>query len=376
MEWVRGEILGHGSFASVSLAKPTSQSGGNSPMAVKSCSASNPASLINEKSILDEFKDCPDIIQCYGDSYSFEHGEKLYNLFLEYASGGALANKVKSSCDQRLPECEVRRYAKGILRGLNCIHKSGYVHCDIKLQNILLTQEGEVKIADFGLAKKVSNGKGKKLGCELRGTPLYMSPEMVAGGDQSSPADIWALGCVVAEMVTGIPAWGSSNDLAGLLMRIGVGEQVPEVPGNLSEEGKDFLRKCFVKDPQLRWTAEMLLNHPFVSSSSEFDHRHSHATVTFDNVRCWPSPSPRSAFDFPDWVSQQSSSSTFSITPLSSPASTPGNGSWFPGQDQLKSCGGSSSWFSSAAERLRGLVSDQQLDSDCFSNSGDWIDVR
>lgn len=329
-------------------------------MAVKSCAATHSASLVNEKEILDEFKDCPEIIQCYGDSHSFEHGENLYNLFLEYASGGALADKLKVSGDRILPECEVQRYTKGILKGLDCIHKNGFVHCDIKLQNILVTGEGAVKIADFGLAKRVGEEKERSLGCELRGTPMYMSPEMVTGGDQSAAADVWALGCLVAEMVSGAPVWSFSGDIAALLMRIGVGEEVPEVPAKLSDDGKDFLNKCFVKNPELRWTAEMLLRHPFVTSLDRKDD-----TVTSPKGEGeGPSCSPRTAFDFPDWVS----STTFSITSLtSSPASSPAPAyqSWFPEQDEVDS----------AAERLRGLFSDQQQQVDRFG-SGDWIDIR
>ncbi|CDP02503.1 unnamed protein product [Coffea canephora] len=356
MEWVRGDILGHGSFGTVSLAKPGSSRSSchNIPelMAVKSCGVSSSASLLNEKEVLDGFKDCPEIIQCYGDGHSFENGEKLYNVFLEYASGGTLADKLNNSCDHRLPEDEVRRYTRGVLRGLRRVHENGFVHCDIKLQNILLGQDGAVKIGDFGLAKKDA---AEKVGCELRGTPLYMSPEMVAGGDQSSPADIWALGCLVAEMFTGVPAWRCS-DVAALLMRIGVGDEVPEIPGKLSEEGKDFVGKCFVKDPKERWTAEMLLDHPFVCDHDD------RGTVTFKEV---PSTSPRSAFDFPDWVSQQSSL-TFSITSLSSPESQ----SWVDGPE-LNTFDGS--WSNSPAKRLQGLVNDHQLE--CFG-SDDWITVR
>ncbi|KAL2525008.1 mitogen-activated protein kinase kinase kinase 19 [Abeliophyllum distichum] len=177
-----------------------------------------------------------------------------------------------------------------LLKGLHYIHKIGYVHCDIKLQNILLCLDRGVKIADFGLAKRAGGKEEGVSRYELRGTPLYMSPEMVVGGEQGPPADIWALGCAVAEMVTGTPAWRCS-DLAALLGE----EEVPEVPGNLSGEGKDFLEKCFVKDPSKRWTADMLLNHPFVADQD------------FGDTENITSTSPRCPFDFPDWASSVTS---------------------------------------------------------------------
>ncbi|XP_019182871.1 PREDICTED: mitogen-activated protein kinase kinase kinase NPK1-like [Ipomoea nil] len=342
MDWVRGEMIGHGSFGKVSLAVPASQTSAAVPpaaMVVKSCLASSAASLLNERIVLEELQGCPEIIRCFGGGYSVEKGEKLYNVLLEFASQGSLADKVKNSDDRRLSEFEARRYAKGLVRGLTFVHKSGYVHCDIKLQNILLGDDGGVRIADFGLAKRDREGV-RNSGFELRGTPMYMSPEMVAGGEQGTAADIWALGCAVAEMVTGAPVWKCS-DAVGLLMRIGVGEEVPEIPGKLSEEGKDFLGKCFVKDPRTRWTAEMLLSHPFVA-----DHD--------DDELSSPSNSPRCPFDFQDWVSEAELLESC-LTILPSPE---------PEYSRSKS----------PAERLPGLVSDNLP---IWSEDGDsWISVR
>ncbi|XAR73995.1 Mitogen-activated protein kinase kinase kinase [Bertholletia excelsa] len=346
MEWVRGEIVGRGSFGTVNLAKPKSQSSRfQFPMAVKSCAASNSASLVNEKSILEELCDCNEIIRCLGGGFSFENGEKLYNVFLEYASGGALVDRVKSSSEFRLAEHDVRRYTKSILEGLRYVHENGFVHCDLKLQNILLCSGEDggdevAKIADFGLAKKVGLKRGNKE-VELRGTPLYMSPEMVAGGEQEAPADVWALGCMVAEMLSGGPAW-----------RIGVGEEVPEIPEKLSAEGKDFLGKCFVKDPRERWTAEMLLRHPFV-----VDHDDDRDTVSFDRGTCEDcSTSPRGPLDFPEWEQFSEEVTLSTSTEYSSEYNT---------RSQID--------FSSAADRLRRLVTDQIPN---WHVSDSWVTVR
>ncbi|XP_055804565.1 mitogen-activated protein kinase kinase kinase 20-like [Solanum dulcamara] len=360
MDWVRGEAVGHGSFGKVNFAIPKFHSTHLfPPMVVKSSAASSSATLINEKLILDDLNCCPYIIRCFGHSYTYEKGEKLYNVLLEYASGGALSDKLKNSGDRKLPEIEIRKYTRELLKGLHYIHKSGYVHCDIKLPNILLGEDGQVKIADFGLAKRAESIKYDKLRCELRGTPLYMSPEMVTAGEQDTPADIWALGCVIAEMAAGVPVWGYS-DLTQLLMKIGVGDELPEFPMKLSEEGKDFLEKCFVKDPRKRWTAEMLLKHPFVADQDD--------TVTLNDERCYsstPSTSPRCPFDFPDWVSDDSaeSSATCQITSLPSPAI----------QELLNFSGGSLS--TSPAERLRGLMNELRQ-SEWSDVDEDWVRIR
>ncbi|CAA0832790.1 mitogen-activated protein kinase kinase kinase 21 [Striga hermonthica] len=293
MDWVRGEKLGQGSFATVSLAFSR---GGNAALpplvAVKSCGASLSSSLANEKSILQKLGGCPEIIRCFGDGFSFERGERLYNVLLEYAPGGSLADRVKQFGDLGLPEFEVRRHTKALLRGLTHIHRSGYVHCDIKPQNVLIGADGAARIADFGLAKRAGGGP---VGSQLRGTPMYMSPEMVAGGEQEPPADVWALGCAVAEIAGGGTAWEGFSDAAALMMRIGVGDQVPRVPEGLSGEGRDFLSKCFAKDPRRRWTAEMLLNHPFVAGEDDLK-----------KGAAAESESPRCIFEFdqPEWVSE------------------------------------------------------------------------
>lgn len=182
---------------------------------------------------------------------------------------------------------------------------------------------------------------------------MYMAPEMVAGGEQESPADIWALGCLVTEMATGTPAW-REIDFGGLLMRIGVGEEVPEIPGRLSAEGKDFVGKCFLKDPRQRWTAEMLLNHPFVAN-----HDDDSESVMLKNRGECPSTSPRSAFDFPDWVSDQSSVIT-TTTCLSL------------NEFGRSSCSGSFSI--SPADRLHQLVTDHERPE--WSVLDSWVTVR
>ena len=342
--------MGRGSFATVSLAIPRNGSSAQfpSPTAVKSSDVATSYWLKNEKHVLDCLGTCSRIIRCYGEDYSFENGDEFYNLFLEYAAGGSLSDQLRRH-GGRIPETQVRRYTKSVVEGLSHIHANGFVHCDIKLQNILVFEDGEVKIGDFGLAKEAGEEQGKKV-FECRGTPLFMSPESVNGGECESPADIWALGCAVVEMVTGKPAWNVPKDSSiwSLLLRIGVGDEVPLIPDEISEEGKDFLSKCFVKDPRKRWTAEMLLKHPFVSGD----------TVSLKGVNESSTISPRSHFDFPDWVSSVNGSVP------SSPES---------GEPPREWNFGSSCSFS-PVDRLRQLVTDRIPAN--WPESDSWTSVR
>lgn len=343
MEWVRGDELGRGNFATINLAKLTKGFDQFPPlMAVKSSVSVSSVSLKNEKHILDRIGSCPQIVSCFGDGFSVERdGEKYYNLFLEYANGGSLADAVKIH-GGGLPEFDVRRYTRAILRGLRHIHANGFVHCDLKLSNVLVFGNGEVKIADFGLARVATAAKTEETEekFEWRGTPMYMSPETVNGGEYAPPCDVWALGCAVVEMVAGKPAWRvrPETDIFGLMMRIGVGDEVPELPENLSADGTDFLRRCFVKDPRKRWTAEMLLNHPFMAGGGD--------TVALKESEP-ATESPTGPFDFPEFVCSDQ------------------------GSDELSFCSSYSS--PEIMSRLQRLVTEKPLD---WSVMGSWVTVR
>ncbi|CAA6673189.1 unnamed protein product [Spirodela intermedia] len=313
--WVRGPVVGRGSFGTVHLARcPPAESTCVEAlppvMAVKSCPLAESASLRREKVALDCLAGCPEILTCYGAAVTVEpDGRRLYNILLEYLPGGSLADLLLHRRRRPLPEAALRSFSASLLRGLRRIHQAGLVHCDIKPQNLLVTGDGRAKIADFGLSKPAAGGSAAE-SSQFRGTPLYMAPESVQRGEYEPPADIWALGCVVAEMASGEPAWRHGKgcaDAASLMFLIGSGESSPEIPEVLSEQGRDFLRKCFVRSPGERWTAEMLLCHSFVESSGE-EQVPVFGDVDDDEVVVtgkWGSPwaSPRSVFGFPTWAS-------------------------------------------------------------------------
>ncbi|XP_010446694.1 PREDICTED: mitogen-activated protein kinase kinase kinase 3-like [Camelina sativa] len=351
MEWIRRETIGHGSFSTVSLATTSGSSTTTlfPPLiAVKSSGVVSSASLMNERHVLDHHGDCSEIVRCFGEGKTVENGEEVYNLFLEYASGGNLADRIKKS-GEALPEFEVRRFTRSIVKGLCHIHKNGFSHCDLKLENVLVFDD-HVKISDFGLAKRLSSSDGVGGGVEIRGTPLYMAPECVNYGEFESPADIWALGCSVVEMSSGKTAWcldERSDNVMSLMVRIGLGDEVPRIPVELSEEGKDFVSKCFVKDPAKRWTAQMLLDHPFLAVD---DGHESVGGSYLSLMRCGEedeeaSVSPRNPFDFPGWNSVQS-----------------------PVNESVRF----SSLVKSPEERISGLVSEMPD----WSVSCDWVNVR
>ncbi|GFP81817.1 serine/threonine-protein kinase grp [Phtheirospermum japonicum] len=179
----------------------------------------------------------PYVIMCFGEETTIgDNNMMAYNVLLEFASGGTLADRIKKLLG--LPEHEVRAHTRFIARGLNGIHGLGYVHCDLKPDNILLVPsagiiEFQAKISDFGLANrgiKQYNKKRKIMESNCwRGTPMYISPETVIDYVLAAPSDVWVVGCIMLEMLTRKPAWDEFN-AEDILVKTGVEEELPKIP--------------------------------------------------------------------------------------------------------------------------------------------------
>jgi len=139
-----------------------------------------------------------------------EVGERdgTYYLAYEYVDGGTLEQYLKSQPGQRLKAAEAVRVARAIVEGLTAMHRLGMIHRDIKPANILLTSDGGIKLADLGLAGQLHlpTSQMSAVGPPVVGTPLYMAPEQASGQtDLDIRSDLYALGCVLYELLTGLP---------------------------------------------------------------------------------------------------------------------------------------------------------------------------
>ncbi|KAI4296246.1 hypothetical protein L6164_036219 [Bauhinia variegata] len=282
---VKEKILGRGSSASVFRAV---SHGGRLTVAVKATSYLHCVlSLQKEEHILKTFRGCPEIVQCYGSQITVENGVSVHNLFLEYAPHGTLLDLIKKGA---FLESQVRDFTRMLLRGLSRIHRMGLVHCDLKPENILVFPGTEtatsyqLKVADFGLSLTLE--EKRKLDCRrwrgrFKGTPLYMSPESVVAGEIGPALDIWSLGCTVVQMITGLPPWTSWDSglqiktMREVMCMLLLDENAaPKIPEGVSKDCRDFLSKCFDRNSKWRWTADMLLLHPFLApprSSKDFN---------------------------------------------------------------------------------------------------------
>lgn len=192
----------------------------------------------------------PNIVKYHG----FVETLTSLNVFLEFCAGGSLRQLYKR-LGHGIPESQLISYINPILHGLHYLHEQGVVHRDVKAANVLLTESGEVKLADFGVATKVAT-----LHNTVVGTPNWMAPETVLGGEGICTAsDIWSLGATVIELFTMNPPYHDLNPMA-TLHAIGTDDH-PPLPSGISPVAKDFLLECFQKQPSLRISAKLLLRH-------------------------------------------------------------------------------------------------------------------
>ncbi|KAJ4875520.1 mitogen-activated protein kinase kinase kinase 15 [Raphanus sativus] len=334
--WIRGPIIGRGSTATVSIAITNS----GELFAVKSAEFSSSAVLQRERSVLSKLSS-PYVVKCIGSNVTTENGSKpMFNLLMEYVSGGSLHDLIKSS-GGKLPEPEIRSYTRQILKGLTYLHDRGVVHCDLKSQNVMVGGE-TAKIADLGCAKTAGNGS-----LEFSGTPAFMSPEVARGEEQSFPADVWALGCMVIEMATGLSPWPELNDVVAAIYKIGFTGESPEIPECLSEKGKDFLRNCLSRDPKQRWAVEELLQHPFLEEEDKSQ---------LLSCCCLNSTSPSTVLDHGFWDLCETSRSRLIQDPFANSYNL---------------------WDYSATDRIKKLVGGENSGEPEWITAEDgWIEVR
>ena len=225
--------------------------------------------LIKER----ESKNNMNIIKYYG--YKYE--DETNFLFLEYVSADNL-KKIIKLYGGKLNEKLIKIYTKQILKALLFLHNELKVaHRDIKCSNILLDKNGIIKLIDFGCSgiiekqnkeneknKDKNNNDKYKPFKGFKGSLLWCAPEVIIDEYYGTKCDIWSLGCSIIEM-GGLEPWnGTLNNLYQYKNIVGKSKELPEIPNQFSNELKDFLLHCLVKDPDKRADANFLLNHTFI----------------------------------------------------------------------------------------------------------------
>ncbi|XP_041424596.1 STE20-like serine/threonine-protein kinase isoform X2 [Xenopus laevis] len=188
-------------------------------------------------------------------------------ILIEFCAGGAV-DAVMLELERPLTEPQIRVVCKQTLEALIYLHESKIIHRDLKAGNILLTLDGDVKLADFGVSAK--NTRTLQRRDSFIGTPYWMAPEVVmCETSKDRPydfkADVWSLGVTLIEMAQIEPPHHELNPMRVLLKIAKSEPPTLAQPSRWSPEFNDFLKKCLEKNLDARWTTAQLLQHPFVT---------------------------------------------------------------------------------------------------------------
>eukprot|EP01117_Protostelium_nocturnum_P006690 TRINITY_DN240_c0_g1_i2.p1 TRINITY_DN240_c0_g1~~TRINITY_DN240_c0_g1_i2.p1 ORF type:complete len:294 (+),score=58.63 TRINITY_DN240_c0_g1_i2:180-1061(+) len=240
-----------------------------------------PCTAIREISLLKELKH-NNIVRLY----DVIHTEKKLTLVFEYLDQDL--KKYLDECGGIIPRSAMKSFLYQLLKGIAFCHEHRVLHRDLKPQNLLINKKGELKLADFGLARA--------FGIPVRSyshevvTLWYRAPDVLMGSRKySTPIDIWSAGCILAEMATGrplFPGTSASDQLLRIFKILGTPNEktwptIVELPDykadfpvyapqkltqlvtGLDEEGHDLLNKMLQYDPALRISAPKALQHPY-----------------------------------------------------------------------------------------------------------------
>lgn len=166
--------------------------------------------------------------------------------------------------DHYLPEEEIRKIAIQLIQALHVLHSNRIIHRDMKPQNILVGSKQQIKLCDFGFARAIAHDAS--LLTSIKGTPLYMAPELVQEKPYTYTVDLWSLGVILYELAVGRPPFYTDRIVS--LIQMIVHEPV-KYPPTMSPAFQNFLAGLLNKDPSKRLTWPAILSHPFVSETSE-----------------------------------------------------------------------------------------------------------
>ena len=217
----------------------------------------NRKTLLDEIQIQRQFKDNPKVVKV--KDY-FEDDENVY-IILELCKNKSLADYLKEKKNKRLKEIEVKCFIFQLLQGLKCLHKKKVIHRDLKPNNLLLGDNNELKIGDFGIIAHLSRENERRY--TICGTYNYMAPEIFENNKKgySFEVDIWSVGIIMYQLLTGNLIFnGNKEEIPSKILRF----QPEDLDvSEISEVAANLIKQILVKNPKKRPGINQILYHYF-----------------------------------------------------------------------------------------------------------------
>ncbi|MEA2007796.1 MAG: serine/threonine-protein kinase [Chloroflexota bacterium] len=201
--------------------------------------------------------------------YDFGDEEGVSYMAMRYLDGGNLQEILSQG---QLAFTDIVDIMGQICEGLDYAHRQGIVHRDIKPSNIMLDSEGTIYIADFGFAKILKSSSELTVTGTVMGTPLYMAPEQSVGGEVDARTDIYAMGVILFEMVTGQPPFQAETPMAVVLAHIHNPLPIPQtINPNVPDDIQNIILKALSKDPEHRYQTAKELSESLARAAKKID---------------------------------------------------------------------------------------------------------
>uniref|UniRef100_A0A667YL30 3-phosphoinositide-dependent protein kinase 1 n=1 Tax=Myripristis murdjan TaxID=586833 RepID=A0A667YL30_9TELE len=265
-----GKILGEGSFSTVVLAREqlTGKEYAIKILEKRHIMKENKAQYVKRERDLMSNLDHPFFVKLY---FTFQDDEKLY-FGLSYAKNGELLKYIRKIGS--FDETCTRFYSAEIVCALEYLHAKGIIHRDLKPENILLSEDMHIQITDFGTAKQLSSDSKQARANSFVGTAQYVSPELLTEKSACKSSDLWALGCIIYQLVAGLPPFRAGNEYLIFQKIIKLEYEFPE---KFFPKAKDLVEQLLSLDPSKRIGCEEmggydpLRQHPFFETISWSD---------------------------------------------------------------------------------------------------------
>lgn len=260
-----GKILGEGSFSTVVLARElaTSREYAIKILEKRHIIKENKVPYVTRERDVMSRLDHPFFVKLY---FTFQDDEKLY-FGLSYAKNGELLKYIRKIGS--FDETCTRFYTAEIVCALEYLHGKGVIHRDLKPENILLNEDMHIQITDFGTAKVLSPASKQARANSFVGTAQYVSPELLTEKSACKSSDLWALGCIIYQLVAGLPPFRAGNEYLIFQKIIKLEYDFPE---KFFPKARDLVEKLLVLDATKRLGCEEmegygpLKAHPFFES--------------------------------------------------------------------------------------------------------------